>query len=299
MNRQASTILITDSGLGGLSVFADIADRLKKTAPFEKITLVYFNAWPFQDKGYNHLPDMNARADIFNNALKAMAQFNPDTILIACNTLSVIYPFTAFSRTTDIDVTGIVEHGVQLIHKHLTKTPDSRVVIFGTPTTTGENTHKKALVKMGIAKERIINQGCVNLAGKIERDPFSEKVSRMIDTNAAEASLKLGSFKGKVFAALCCTHFGYRSDLFSTALSSHTRGKILILNPNIQMAQMACKEKAATRVSFPKIEMKIVSRVFWEKARIMAYEKLLKEISPRTTEALKGYTLDRKLFQVT
>ncbi len=303
MTKNETTLLVTDSGLGGLSVFADIARQLGKTAPFERVTLVYFNAWPFPDKGYNHFPNMATKSVVFNNAMAAMAKYAPDTILIACNTLSVIYPFTAFSQTTDIPVTGIVDHGVTLIYEHLKQTPDSRVVIFGTPTTTGENTHKKELVKMGIDPARIINQGCVDLAGKIERDPFGREVSRMIETNAKKAALKLGSFKGTVFAALCCTHFGYCRDLFSAALARHTKGEVEILNPNTRMAQInrltpTNLKKSAIQFSSPKIKMEIVSRVFWDKSRITAYERLLNSVSPPTIEALKRYTWNKDLFQV-
>ena len=304
MTPNKTTILVTDSGLGGLSVFADIASQLREKAPFEALKLVYFNAWPFPDKGYNHFPDMAAKAIVFNNALEAMASYAPDSILIACNTLSVIYPFTHFSRTTRALVTGIVDHGVNLIYEHLIQTPGSRVVIFGTPTTTDAKTHKKALVKMGIAPERIINQGCVNLAGKIERDPFGQEVAQMIEANAKQAASKLGPVKETVFAALCCTHFGYCSDLFSTCLARHTGQKVLSLNPNTRMGQLGQvwpgrnSEKKATQFPFPKIEMEIVSRVEWEQTRITAYERLLKDISPQTVEALKQYTWNKDLFQV-
>ncbi len=304
MSKNETTILVTDSGLGGLSVFADIARQFTKTAPFERVTLIYFNAWPFPDKGYNHFPNMAAKALVFNNAMAAMAKYTPNTILIACNTLSVIYPYTAFSRTTDIPVTGIVNHGVSLVYEHLTKTPDSRVVIFGTPTTTEGNTHKKGLEKMGIAPSRIINQGCVDLAGKIERDPFAKEVSRMIETNAKQAALKLESFKGTVFAALCCTHFGYCKDLFFSALARHTGQEVFILNPNTRMAQinrltpMAETKPGAIPFASPKIKMEIVSRVFWDESRIKAYECLLGSVSPPTIEALKRYTWNKDLFQV-
>jgi len=309
MTKNKTTLLITDSGLGGLSVFADIASQLRKKAPFEEIKLVYFNAWPFPDKGYNHFPDMAAKAIVFNNALEAMATYTPDSILIACNTLSVIYPFTDFSRKTNSLVTGIVDHGVNLVYEHLIQTPGSRVVIFGTPTTTDAKTHKKALVKMGIAPERIINQGCINLAGKIERDPFGQEVAQMIEANAKQAASKLGPVTETVFAALCCTHFGYCSDLFSTSLARHTGHKVFSLNPNTRMGQldqvwpmnhmkMTDLAKAAPQFPFPKIEMEIVSRVEWEQTRITAYERLLKDVSPQTVKALKQYTWNKNLFQV-
>ncbi len=304
MTTNKTTILVTDSGLGGLSVFADIASQLREKAPFEEIKLVYFNAWPFPDKGYNHFPDMAAKAIVFNNALEAMTKYSPDSILIACNTLSVIYPFTDFSRTTRSLVTGIVDHGINLVYEHLIQTPGSRVVIFGTPTTTGEETHKKALVKMGISPERIINQGCINLAGKIERDPYGQEVTQMVEANTKQAALKLGPVKETVFAALCCTHFGYCSDLFSTCLARHTGQKVLSLNPNTRMGQLTQVwpsrdlEKMAPQFAFPKIEMEIVSRVEWEATRITAYERLLKDVSPQTVKALKQYTWNKDLFQV-
>ena len=151
---------------------------------------------------------------------------------------------------------------------------------------------------MGIAPERIITQGCINLAGKIERDPFSSDVSQMIDINVKEAALQLSSFKGKVFAALCCTHFGYCTEQFSQALARDTKSEASILNPNTRMANMALEPNTSGQKPFPEIDMKIVSRVFWEESRIKAYEKLLGQVSPQTIEALKSYTWDKNLFQV-
>jgi glutamate racemase len=325
MNNRNATFIVTDSGLGGLSVFAQIARQLRENAPFEKIDLIYFNAWPFSHKGYNHFPNMAAKAAVFNNAMEAMARFNPDTILIACNTLSIIYPFTKFFQTGNsaidqtidrtigpnmgkdtgpgkkIPVTGIVDHGVEMIHEQLSMYPESCVVIFGTPTTIKEKTHAKALIKMGIAPSRIINQGCQNLAGKIEKDPFDKRVAQMIETNARKAAAKLPPFKGKVFAALCCTHFGYCSNLFKTSLATHTRQEVIPLNPNERMARIdripPMDKKNIPIFSLPQINMKILSRVFWGKEKIMAYEKLLNAVSPQTVEALKEYTWDRDLFQ--
>jgi len=208
------TILVTDSGLGGMSVFAQIAAHLTKKSPWQDVSMIYFNAWPEQNGGYNHFETMERRARVFNNALNAMETFEPDMILIACNTLSVIYPFTPFGQNTKAIVSGIVDHGVQLIYENLITDPDSHVIIFGTPTTIAEKSHEKSLVKMGINPDRITGQGCINLAGKIERDPFSSSVTQMINTNVEEAVAKVPKPIGKIYAALCCTHFGYCMDLF-------------------------------------------------------------------------------------
>lgn len=293
---KKTTILITDSGLGGLSVFAGMAKALARDPGHDRIELIYFNAWPQQYKGYNHYPDREARAGVFHNALAAMGRFNPDHIYIACNTLSVIYPFTRFARETKIPVTGIVVPGVEMIHDSLTRDPASRVVILGTPTTVQENSHKNMLVAKGIPARRIITQGCLNLAGKIERAPFGTEVSRMIDENAQAAAAKLGQGSGKIFAALCCTHFGYCRDQFLKALARHTGCEIEILNPNDEMVIRGC-EKAVSKGA-PDIQMTILSRVTWEPSRIEAYDRLLSGVSPKTVTALKKYTLNRELFSI-
>ena len=42
----AVTVVITDSGLGGLLVCADLERRLRETAGDGSVRLVYVNAWP-------------------------------------------------------------------------------------------------------------------------------------------------------------------------------------------------------------------------------------------------------------
>ena len=298
MIPSRKTILVTDSGLGGMSVFARVAAHLKKTSPWQDVSMVYFNAWPEQDKGYNHFETMDQRAQVFNNAMNAMENFKPDMILIACNTLSVIYPFTSYSQDTKTKVSGIVEHGIELIHENLMSDPDSQVIIFGTPTTIAEKSHQKTLVKMGIDPNRIFNQGCTNLAGKIERNPFGSDVAKMINTNVAEAVSKIHNPIGKIYAALCCTHFGYCRDLFQNALSGHLKGDVIILNPNQRMADHVVGAPGKTDVFSPEIDMQVVSRVFWEPERIDAYVRLLKNVSPETVAALAAYEWDPELFEV-
>ncbi len=299
------TILVTDSGLGGLAVFTDIAAGLARASLWQKVSMIYFNAWPEQTRGYNHQPNMAAKAEVFNNALKSMQTYEPDMILIACNTLSVIYPFTAFSRTTTIPVTGIVDHGIDMIAQALESEPESGVIIFGTPTTADAESHALGLIKKGIAKQRIISQGCVNLAGKIERNPFGHEVEQMVEENVVQAVQQVqrgGKNFKTVFAALCCTHFGYCKDLFKKNLEQqitdrHKTEQIKILNPNERMAQKVLAPELK-KPFMADIDMKIVSRVKWEASRIDAYDQLLQSKSQPVVSALKQYELNPELFEV-
>lgn len=292
------SILVTDSGLGGLSVFNDIANRLEQGSPWERVKLTYFNAWPAPHRGYNHFNSMEKRAIVFNNAMSAMAVYQPDQILIACNTLSVIYPNTKFSRTSDTKVEGIVDHGVQMMHEKLLANPESIAVVFGTPTTTNAKSHENQLVELGISKSRIINIGCTNLAGFIEREPFSDKVGQMINDFVKQAVSELGMFKGHIYGALCCTHFGYRQELFSRAFTRFFKGKTTLLNPNVRMAGQVFKADNYKQNFKPDITMHIVSQAVWEKEQINAYLRLLTSISDRTRDALINYEQDNNLFSV-
>jgi len=295
-DEKQVTLVVTDSGLGGLSVCAGMAARFAGDARYHRIRLVYFNAWPQQYKGYNHYPDPADRPRVFHNALAGMAKFTPDHIYIACNTLSAIYPFTRFAGETKIPVTGIVGHGVRMIHDALALDPSACAVIFATPATIHENSHKTALVKQGIAPERIITQGCPDLAGKIERAPFSDEVKTLIDENAALAAQNLKNAGSTVYAGLCCTHFGYCKDHFKGALASHTNKKVDILNPNQAMVDGACRKIISG--GSPQMAIHIVSRVTWEPSRIEAYDRLLSGVSPGVASALKNYRLDKNLFSI-
>ncbi len=310
---DTATIVVTDSGLGGLSVFAAIATGLARTCPWSGVDLVYFNAWPEKDRGYNHYPDMAHKSRVFDNALAAMARLRPDALVIACNTLSVIYPYTDFSKTSPGPVHDIIDQGVDMIAAALTRDPETGVILFSTPTTAESRIHVQGLVRKGIAPDRIVNQGCVNLAGTIERNPFDPDLPAMIQDNVDQAMASgAGQFR-QVAAGLCCTHFGYCRKLFSSAIAGHTGRPPLILTPNqiladqvlLQAAQMISRD-SMPRSGIPEaqagppsvMDIRIMSRVQWDRQRITAYETLFAPHAPRVAKALTNYHFNPDLFKI-
>jgi glutamate racemase len=254
------TIVITDSGLGGLSVYAAIAKGLAGSGPRAGISLVYINAWPEKEKGYNHYPDMAIKAAVFDQALTAMAGFKPDALVIACNTLSVIYPYTGFSQITRIPVYDIIGQGVSLAADLLIREPSTGIILFGTPTTADSQIHARQLIHQGITPDRIVSQGCPGLAGKIERNPFDPEINTLIQNNVDQAMAAGAAGFEHTAAALCCTHFGYCRDLFASAVARHTGTIPRILNPNQGLAdqvvtttQKIVSANAAARQQIPEI----------------------------------------------
>ena len=91
-------LVITDSGLGGLAICAGIEQAVRLAGSGGALRITYVNAWPDDHHGYNDLSGMPAQAAVFDRALAAIDAMRPDRILIACNTLSIVYAHTAHSR---------------------------------------------------------------------------------------------------------------------------------------------------------------------------------------------------------
>jgi glutamate racemase len=185
-----------------------------------------------------------------------------------------------------------------MIHENLVADPGSKAVILGTPTTIAARSHATALLDLGIAKDRIIPIACTDLAGWIEREPFSETVHRLIRRFVGQAAAALGNFRGRVVAAFCCTHFGYRQSLFEEAFAGLVPATVTILDPNLRMAQQALKAGAPSRSTPAHIDLHIVSKAEWTAEQVAAYVKLLPDISTQTQNALRGYQFDPELFKV-
>lgn len=89
--KDEVTIIVTDVGLGGLSVMSEIERRFQDAPLFPKVNLIYYNS--ACKPGYTTRP-VEDQISIFNTALLGMEPYKPDIIFIACNTLSVIYKET-------------------------------------------------------------------------------------------------------------------------------------------------------------------------------------------------------------
>lgn len=294
--KDTLSLVITDSGLGGLSICADIVRGLQERRSCRSAAVTYFNAWPEQDRGYNLLPGMAERVRVFDRALGAMLGFRPDRILIACNTLSAFYPATPFSRQAPVPVTDIIGFGVEQMFAHLGARAESRVIILGTPTTIEAGTHRARLVERGIDAGRIVCQPCDRLAGEIEKAPEGATVRAMIEDYVGRAAEQVADRRLPVAAALCCTHYGYSRRLFEAALQSRFEGPVAILDPNRAMSEGLLADLPSRGGGDAQIDLQVVSRIVWSEEKIGAIARLLEEVSPLTASALRTYRHDPELF---
>lgn len=296
--KQDVTILVTDSGLGGLSVAAELAARLPESGVFRQARIVFYNAL-FDKTGYNGLDSEAEKVRIFNAVLKAMnKKYRPDILLIACNTLSVLYDLTAFSRQAPFPTVGIVETGVDLISRQFEKTPEATVIIFGTKTTIESEAHKKALMARDIPAERIVGQACHKLAGAIERGVDSEETVGYIHQFVREALTQVKDTDHLIFGSFNCTHYGYARKQFAEAFAEAGLPNIILLDPNPQMIDFLFRPSSLRKYPKTEVTVKVVSKLEITDQVKASLSPLLRTISPGTADALQNYTFDPNLFKV-
>jgi glutamate racemase len=334
--RRALRILITDSGLGGLSICAEFEKELRSAGQRRAIELLYVNAWPHPQWGYNDLPDLASRARVLDRALSRMAEYRPDLILIACNTLSVLYEMTEFSRnpppTGDrrpvaaqisgdaipcrhsgagnhvpeprpVPVRGIIDEGVALFEEALTRDPAGRLLLFGTRTTVESGEHIRRLAGRGIDPKRMSAAACHRLAAEIDEDPDSSVVVEMIG-KCVSAALPEPQAGGTLYAGLVCTHYGYVRDAFRTALARRTGGNVEILDPDVRLVRRLTSEIAAdggpgadaAASEEAGITVQVVSKVELGEAKRRAIARRIAPVSPHTARALLDYAWTPNLF---
>ena len=297
-NKADVTILVTDSGLGGLSVAADVAARLPESGVFRSARIVFYNAL-FHNSGYNNLKTEAEKVRIFNAVLKAMnRRYQPDLLLIACNTLSVVYDKTPFAQRAPFPAVGIVETGVDLIARELEKQPEASVLVFGTLTTIESNAHRNLLVERGFAADRIIGQACHRLAGAIERGTASEETVGYIRRFVGEALAKLQDPATPVFGSFNCTHYGYTRRQFEEAFAAAGRPGIVLLDPNPLMADFIFQPPYVGRFPRTEVSVEVISKLEITKQERASIGPLLRAVSPLTADAFENYTLDPCLFKV-
>jgi len=298
LDKEIITIVITDSGLGGLSVVADAAVKFQQNPVFKEVNLVFVNALFSDQGGYNSLQTREEKLKVFSSALQSMQdRFSPDIILVACNTLSVLIPDTEFAANSSVPVVGIVENGVEQIAEQLKDKPEGRNIIFATQTTVDEATHKNQLLELGIKDEQIVAQSCPQLTLYIEQGYDSMYTEMLIDAYVDEALTGLSETDGPLSVSFNCTHFGYSMDFWQKAFASRGVEVSAYLDPNTKMIDFLLPVSLQNRYQQSEVELKVVSMIDIPADRQDSIGRYLHSISPTAETALREYELIPDLFE--
>ncbi len=287
-------ILITDSGVGGLSVCA-YAEKLVRTHGYrEPVRLTFANAAPENDYGYNSMPSREVKLQTFDRFLNNVTErYGPDFIYVACNTLSVLLPATPYFRNAAIPVKGIVETGAELLMRELEADPQSVAMIFGTQTTIDAGVYPRLLEERGVNASRIVSQACPGLADTISEDREGVRTKSEIVGWVGAALDKMQQQDRPVVACLACTHYGYRKDLFAAAFEEAGVDAIVV-NPN--ESAVADIFGAQAEGPYREVDVQFVTRYAIPAATVETLTWFLSDISPRTVAAMQSYVHVPDLF---
>ena len=279
-------IVITDSGVGGLSVVA-YAERFIRTHGFsEPVRLTFANAAPANDYGYNTMPSSAVKIETFARFLRNVTErYAPDGIYVACNTLSVLLPDTPQPA---VPVKGIVETGVSLLVDALDANPEAVAIIFATQTTIDSGTYARSLEARGIDAARIVSQACPGLADTISEDREGSKAEEEIRKWVATAVAKMPRRDAPVVVCLACTHYGYRKNVFEAALGNAT-----VINPNERAVDDLFDHGGDDHRD---VDVEFVTRYALPEATVETLAWLLQDISPRTVAAMRDFGHNPDLF---
>ncbi len=289
-------ILITDSGVGGLSVVA-YAERFVRAHGFtEPVRLTFANAAPSNDHGYNAMPTREAKIETFDRFLRNVTErFAPDMIYVACNTLSVLLPDTPYNAMASIPVKGIVESGAQLLVREMNADPQTIAMLFGTQTTIDAGAYPRLLTERGIAASRIVGQACPGLADIISEDREGAQTAAAIGKWVGTAIAKSPNRHASTIAYLACTHYGYRKELFADAFMN-AGVQATVVNPNERAVDDLFGRNPGKHSGNRDVDVKFVTRYAIPLPTVEALTYFLDEISPRTVEAMQNFEHVPDLF---
>jgi len=289
-------ILITDSGVGGLSVCA-YAERFVRTHGFKQpVRLTFANAAPDNDYGYNAMPSRQVKLQTFDRFLGRVAEvYAPDFVYVACNTLSVLLPDTPYARAAAIPIKGIVDTGVESLMRELADRPRTTAMIFATQTTIDAGAYEHLLQARGVEASHIISQACPGLADTISEDREGARARVQIAKWVSAAIERMPDASAPVVACLACTHYGYRKQLFADALAG-AGIHATVVNPNERAVDDMFGTPSQDSGSCRDASVELVTRYAIPDATVEALTTFLADISPRAVAAVQNFVHCPGLF---
>ena len=287
-------IIIIDSGFGGLNVSASFLQHLTNmfSQPIS-LHLDYINTIPAQNLGYNDLSSFEQKVETFQNTLEGLHQFaQPDLIIVACNTLSVLLPHLSFFETPLISLrtalTPLLKN--QITHR------EAHFLIFATPTTVASNFYPTLLQEEGIFSENIVSQACPQLATEISNDLTGTQVQLRIQyyCDLAFAQVRQPTW---FYPILGCTHYGLRENMFQHAFAQYDI-PFEIMNPNESLAleSLMWLKQQKTVESNEKISIRFLSKFPLVANEVKNWSSFMKPFSSVLAEAISDYEVIPQLW---
>jgi len=280
---------ITDSGVGGLSVCAELEARLRRLPVKEDIEVFYLNAAIEDDYSYNSMPNRQTKLQAFDRFLKITdEEYQLDLLFIACNTLSVLFQDSYFDHHRHKPIKGIVESGCHEMLSVFENENDVSFIVFATPTTIEEGVYGAALREHGVPANQLVEQACPGLPDAISNDGSGLLARDLLNTFVPAAMEQFDHAPQNLVGFLGCTHYGYQADRFESALQRPVPGA-RVLNPNRGSVDTILSS-FNTEPGNGELQIEFIARYVIPKVVIKSLSVYITDQAPGTLAALKNFT---------
>ena len=287
---------ITDSGVGGLSVCAAVEAGLRRKPVQADVEILYLNAALRDDYSYNSMATRQEKLEAFDCFLhNVAANYRPEMLFIACNTLSILFQDPYFDKHRDIPIEGIVDTATASAAAALREHGDSHIIVFATPTTIAEGTYGRRLLEAGIPASRIAQQACPDLPDAISNDFTGVQARSLLKKFIPAALQQFHEMPAHVTALLGCTHYGYQAPLFEKLLRAQVEN-VSILNPN-QAAALTILDQLESPPGNGKVDIRFITPYAIPSKPLRSLSHYLGGPAPATVEAMHQFTCDPDLYQ--
>jgi glutamate racemase len=285
--------LITDSGLGGLSMLARLVVLLEYQRinhPYFGIDIFYVNAVPRDNYGYNEMSTREEQIQIFNRILKNVDKiYDPNQVYVACGSLSAFLNKVPFVIENKEKIRGIGEIGKNLLEQMIHNHPLQPVFVFATPTTVKEGLYSLNKLINEEKSVMLVEQSCPGLASMISSNSDEKVIQNILYDFCQKAlkSLKLDvnkfqSFRPIIF--LGCTHYSFRQELFIKVFKELGFQDVTLVDPIPEAASLLSKEPILEKQEGG-IQIKFITPYHLPEKEKKTVFSMLNYISPLTGEA--------------
>ena len=200
MADASTTILLFDSGLGGLTVFREIA-RARPDARF--VYVADDAAFPYGD-----MPEEALITRILHVVGKAIAEHSPDLVVVACNTASTL-ALKELRARYKVPFVGTVP----AIKPACAESKSKRIAVLGTQATVSRE-YTKALIREFAAGCDVHLVGSPKLAGFAEAELAGSPVADTAITAEIAPCFVETAGRRTDTVVLACTHYPLLSARF-------------------------------------------------------------------------------------
>lgn len=288
MSRRAK-IVILDSGIGGITVAAPLAQQLMDSAGMGLIELAFVDVKPRRG-GFNDLSSAEQIRAFSSDLQRIEALHAPALIAIACNTLTAVYEQIPERGKIKCAVLGIIDPACQAIAQWARRHPAAPIRIFGTPTTIRSASYQSKLNVNPAIGSRVTAIPCPSLPGLMESATLSAapQVDFQCWIQQAREAARNGGIDQPGLSVLACTHFAL--DLKSVQAQFRIGGLAcdVILNPNDAMITAIKGTIAPPNGQPTKVKMTVSSLHSARLRHRQALENYLGATAPAVLNALQA-----------